>query len=79
MGEHGLVKSRNQRGTLSACGDIAAAEVGHHSDAGEFSQQGRVVQLQGVVRPRLIQRGTLAAGAGAMAHGLTVGADGRHL
>ena len=31
---------------LASCRDVAAAEVGHHTNAGELRQQGGVLQLQ---------------------------------
>ena len=42
------MKQRDQRRALPARGDVAAAEIRHHVDAGQLSQQGRIVQLQGV-------------------------------
>ncbi len=44
------MKWRHQRSTLTTCCNIAAAEVGHHGDAAQLCQQGRVVELQGVTR-----------------------------
>jgi hypothetical protein len=48
LGPQGGMKSGHQGRTLAAGGHIGRAKVGHHVQAGEFSQQRRVVQLQGV-------------------------------
>ena len=62
------MKSRHQGRALPACGDIAAAKVGHHGNACEFGQQGRAVELQGVARAIKHLR--------PVAHGLAMGANG---
>ena len=66
--EHSLMKGRHQGRSLAASGDIAAAEIGHHVNAGEFGQQGRVVELQAVTGVVKQLR--------AVPHGLAVCADG---
>ena len=43
-----LVEERRQRRALAAGGDVAAAEVGHHVDAGQFRQQRRLAPAGGV-------------------------------
>src|SRR5487761_2080174 len=64
--EYGGVKGWNQRRTLAARSDVAAAEIRNHADAGEFGQQCRIADLQGV------------AGVGAVANGLAVTAAGAY-
>ena len=68
MTKNALVKHGYQRRTLAASGHIAAAEIGHHINAGELGQQGGVVELQCVAFA--IKR------AGLVAHRLAVGTDG---
>jgi hypothetical protein len=67
--EAGGVEGRHQRCALPAGGDVAAAEIAHHVDAGQFGQPCAVEELQrvarAVVQPRLV------------AHRLTVGTQGR--
>ena len=57
------VEGGHQRRTLAAGGDVAAAEVGDHRDAGEFGKQRGIADLQGVAVLR------------AVSHGLAVAAD----
>src|SRR5450759_2987669 len=64
--EHGGVKGRDQRRALAASGDVAAAEIRDHADAGELGKQRRVADLQGV------------AGVGAVTNGLAVTAAGAY-
>ena len=45
--EAGGVKRRHQRRALSAGGDVAAAQIGDHADAGAFGEQCGVEQLHG--------------------------------
>jgi len=65
--EHGRVERRHERRALAARGDIAAAEIGDHVDAGHLSEQRGIVDLPCVafVRP--------------MPHRLSVHADRAHL
>ncbi|KAG1252548.1 hypothetical protein G6F68_011736 [Rhizopus microsporus] len=60
------VEWRHQRCTLAACGHVAAAEVRHHVDAGQFRQQGRRIELHGIAAVRPVP------------DGLAVRADGGH-
>ena len=48
VAEHCIVESRYQGRALAAGRDVAAAEVGHDRDAGQFGKQCRVVELQRV-------------------------------
>ena len=44
----GLMKCWHQGCSLPTCGDVAAAKICHHANAGPFGQQRRLIQLQGV-------------------------------
>ena len=62
VAEQRVVESRHQRRALAAGGDVAAAEVGHDGDAGQFGKQCRVVELQRVaVLGRVADRLPMAA------------------
>jgi hypothetical protein len=62
--EHSRMKRWYKRGALSARGDIAASEIGDHSDAGALGKPRRVAELQAVPGP------------GPMTHCLPVTTDG---
>ena len=64
--EHRGVERRRERRALAAGGDVAAAEVGHHADAGQFREQRRVADLRGV------------AALGTVPDRLAVAADGAY-
>lgn len=57
----------HQGGPLTAEGHVHGAKIGHHVDAGQGRQQGRVADLQGKAEGR------------AVAYGLAVTADGANL
>ena len=67
MAKHGGMKGGHQRRALTACGNVAAAEISNNGDAGKFRKQRRIVQLHAIAGCRL------------MADGLSVAADGRDL
>jgi hypothetical protein len=56
------------KGALTAGGDVAGAEVADHVDAGQFGEQGRVVQLERIADAIELAR--------PVAHRLAVGANG---
>jgi hypothetical protein len=62
------VEGGHERCALAAGGHVAAAQVGHHVQAGQFSQQGGIEQLDGVAPAVELPR--------PMADGLAMGADG---
>ena len=64
------MEERRQRRALAPRRDVPAAEIGHDIDPGQFCQQGRLAQLQGVAGAVEFPR--------AMAHGLAVRADSPH-
>ena len=66
----------HQGSALTTCRQIARAKFGHHINASEFGQQGRVVELQGVAHCVLACVGVGIKFEGAMTHGLTVCANG---
>jgi len=61
---HRRVVQRHQRRPLPAGGHVAAAEVGHHADCGQFGEQRGIADLRGVAALRPVP------------HGLAVAADG---
>ena len=65
--KHCLVKGGYQGCTLATRGKVAAPEVRYHIDAGQFSEQGRIGELQCVTRGVVL--------LGLMANGLPVGAN----
>ena len=67
--EHRQVEGRHQRRTVPAGGHVAAAEVGHRGDAGQFGDAVGITDLPGEG----------GAGGGTMADGLPVRADRPHL
>ena len=73
--KHCLMKSWNQRRTLTTRRHIAAAKVGHHVNARQFRQQGRVVELQGIATGNLAGRVGIES-LWTVANGLAVSADG---
>src|SRR5690606_41630981 len=46
VAEQGRVEGGHQRGALAAGGDIAAAEIADHADAGEFRSEEHTSELQ---------------------------------
>ena len=76
LGEHGSVKRRHEWRALTTGSHVTAAEIGHHRDPGQLCQQGRVVQLQRVGRPRCMFIRTTTRNRRLVAHGLSVCTDG---
>lgn len=66
-GKEGLMEGGHQWRPLTAEGHVHGAKVGHHIDAGQRRQQGRVADLQG------------KAELGAVADGLAVAAEGTNI
>ena len=66
-----LVKRRHQRRTLTAGGNIAAAEIRDHADTGSLGEQRRVVDLKRIAYA-VVQTGLVT-------HGLPVRAYGRNI
>ena len=64
--EQAALEERCKRRTLTAGGDIAAAEIGDGVDTAQFGEAGGVLQLDGVGRIVI----------GFVTQGLTVGTDG---
>ena len=67
FGKNGLMEGGHQRRPLTAEGHVHGAKIGHHIDAGQRRQQGRVADLQG------------KAELGTVADGLAVAAEGANI
>jgi len=65
VAEHGVVERGDERRALASRGHVAAAEVGHHVDAGVLREPRGIVDLDGEAQVR------------AMPHGLPMAADRR--
>ena len=74
-----LMKGGHQRRALATGGQIAASEVRHHVDTRQFSQQGRIIQLQCVADCRVAQNRVSIELQRTVPHGLTMRADRRNL
>ena len=57
MTQHMIVKCRNQRCALSACGDVAAAEIADHRDTGRFGKQRGIADLHRIAVFRAVAYG----------------------
>ena len=73
------MKRRNQRCALTASGQVAGSEIGHHVNARELSQQGGVVELNAVADRWLAMVGVCIEFQWAMANSLSMRTNGHNV
>jgi hypothetical protein len=76
LGKYLLMKGWYQGRTLAAGCDIATTQVGDHIDTGQLSQQGGVIELQGI---GVGITGDPWSGTRSVSHRLAMGTNGPHI